>query len=252
MGTIAKFYSGTSGLVLPVPNKQAFPLAFRERTRLEYYASLFNSIEINSSFYKVPMAATITKWAQSVPENFRFTYKLWRGITHNRGLEFDPGDILRFMNVINNAGDKKGSMLIQFPASIKAGSFMQLTKLLNTGREADPEKEWDIAIEFRDRSWYQDKTYQLLSNLQMGLVLHDIPASATPMVDITTNFVYLRFHGPAGDYRGSYTDDILNEYATYIEQWLADSKTVYAYFNNTIGHAVHNLATLNTFVNAMF
>lgn len=252
MAIVTKYYSGTSGLVLPVPNKKAFPPEFRERTRLEYYASLFNSVEVNSSFYKIPMAATVTKWALSVPENFRFTYKLWRGITHNKGLAFDPQDIKRFVDVINHAGDKKGSLLIQFPASIKTGSFAQMASLLDAVRQADTGKEWDIAIEFRDRLWYTDKTYRLLDDLQMGLVLHDMPASATPLTETGASFIYLRFHGPTGDYRGNYTDDMLKEYAGYIHQWLTDGKKVYAYFNNTIGAAVHNLATLNTFVNAMF
>jgi uncharacterized protein YecE (DUF72 family) len=80
------------------------------------------------------------------------------------------------------------------------------------------------------------------------MVQHDLPASAAPIMETEAGFIYLRFHGPNGGYRGSYTDDFLQEYAYYINDWLADGKTVYAYFNNTMGAAVHNLATLNSMV----
>src|SRR5665213_2948074 len=89
-------YTGTSGLVLPLPNRRSFPPEFHDKSRLEIYASLFNSVEINSSFYKVPMASTVQKWAALVPENFKFTFKLWRDITHNKELTFDSADIGRF------------------------------------------------------------------------------------------------------------------------------------------------------------
>lgn len=242
------FYSGTSGLVLPVPNKQAYPPEFRDQPRLSYYASLFNSIEINSSFYKVPMGATVKKWADSVPDNFRFTYKLWREITHNKGLAFDAAAVARFMDVINEAGAKKGSLLVQFPPSVKADSLPQLMQLLRIIRQTDPALQWHTAVEFRHQSWYQEKTYRLLDEYQMGMVIHDLPASATPLMETEANFIYLRFHGPNNGYRGSYSDDFLQEYAAYICDWLADGKTVYAYFNNTMGAAVHNLATLNSMV----
>src|ERR1700712_1218858 len=131
------FYSGTSGLVLPVPNKQLYPPQFQDKSRLTYYASLFNSIEINSSFYKVPQASTVKKWATEVPDGFRFTFKLWRDITHNKGLAFNPADVDRFIRVINEAGDKKGSLLIQFPPSVMVASFNQLEHLLMSIQDAD-------------------------------------------------------------------------------------------------------------------
>jgi len=242
------FYSGTSGMVLPVPNKAAYPPEYQDKSRLTYYGSLFNSLEVNSSFYKLPQGKTVAKWADEVPADFRYTYKLWREITHNKGLEFKPDDLERFMNSINNVGDKKGSLLVQFPPSIKADAFNRVEILCNHIRQADPSGQWQTAIEFRDRSWYQEKTYRLLDKYGMGLVLHDLPASAAPLMETEVDFVYVRFHGPNGGYRGSYPDDVLQEYAEHINNWLADGKTVYAYFNNTMGAAVHNLATLNGMV----
>jgi uncharacterized protein YecE (DUF72 family) len=244
------FYSGTSGVVLPVPNKLAFPPEFQEKSRLTYYGSLFNSVEINSSFYKVPMPVTIQKWAESVPENFRFTFKLWKEITHVKELIFNAEDVNRFMQVIAQAGEKKGSLLVQFPPSITIKNKNQVEKLLATINNADPEQNWQTALEFRHKSWYNEDTYDLLSNYNAGIVLHDKGASTSPMLEPTTAFVYLRFHGPGGSYKGSYADDFLYEYAQYIKDWREEGKTVYVYFNNTMGDAIQNLMTLNRFIDS--
>jgi uncharacterized protein YecE (DUF72 family) len=81
------------------------------------------------------------------------------------------------------------------------------------------------------------------------MVLHDIPASATPQIaDEFDKHVYLRFHGPNGGYKGSYPDDFLYEYAQYIKEWQTEGKCVYLYFNNTMGDAVGNLMTINKFL----
>ncbi|RCH56900.1 DUF72 domain-containing protein [Mucilaginibacter hurinus] len=244
----AKFYSGTSNIELPVRNKQFYPEAFRNKSRLNYYASMFNSVEQNCTFYKVPMPTTIKKWADDVPGDFRFTFKLWREITHQKELEFKPKDVERFMQVIDNAREKKGSLLIQFPPSIQVNKLHKMEYLLSIIRSCDPDKQWDTAVEFRHKSWYMGDVYEMLDKFNMAMVYHDMPASATPTTDPRTKFVFLRFHGPNGGYRGSYTDDYLYEYATYIRDWLEEGKTVYAYFNNTMGDAVKNVNTLNSFL----
>jgi uncharacterized protein YecE (DUF72 family) len=247
MSVQGKYYAGTSGLVLPVPNKLAYPPEFQDKSRLAYYGSLFNSIEVNSSFYKVPMAATVAKWADAVPDGFRFTFKLWRNITHNKGLVYDAADVARFMQVINRAGDKKGSLLVQFPASITIANRPQMEMLLQDIYLANTDN-WDVAVEFRSKTWYRDDIYAVLRQYQMGIVLHDMPKSAPSLLEQDVPFVYLRFHGPGGGYRGSYADDILYEYASYVNDWREEGKTVYTYFNNTMGDALKNLLTLNDFV----
>ncbi|MDT3402121.1 DUF72 domain-containing protein [Mucilaginibacter terrae] len=245
----AGIYTGTSNVVLPVPNKQSYPPEYQNKNRLCYYGSLFNSVEVNSTFYKLPLARTITRWAEEVPENFRFTFKLWQEITHQKGLAFNPEDVHRFMNITNHAGDKKGCLLVQMPPSTTVNTF-QLNHLINTIKQADESGIWPIAIEFRNRSWYDESVYDLLDEQCVSMVLHDLPASAAPMRLGESNCIYLRFHGPQGGYRGSYADDFLHEYALYVNEWAADGKTVYAYFNNTMGEAVKNLMTFNDYVAA--
>lgn len=235
-------YAGTSGLLIPIP-KRDFPPEYSAHSRLAYYATLFNSIEINSSFYKLPMPSTVAKWAGEVPENFRFTFKLWRQITHNKELIFDASDVTRFMDVINNAGPRRGSVLVQFPPSLTIAARGGLVHLLNVLTEANS-AQWDIAVEFRHRSWYNDEIYDLLTGFNAGLVLQDMPKSATPQVITADGFVYLRFHGPGGSYKGSYSDEVLSEYSYYIHEWQEEAKRVYVYFNNTAGDALNNLFTL--------
>jgi len=240
------FYGGTSGLLVPIP-KRDFPPEFKEHSRLAFYGTLFNSLEINSSFYKLPQPKTVAKWAKEVSEDFAFTYKLWREITHNKGLAFNDDDIARFMDVVNYAGDKKGCILVQFPpgTTIARG---QLTHLLALLQGKNSGNKWHIAVEFRHRSWYTDEVYNLLRRFNAGLVLQDMPKSTTPQILTSDDFVYVRFHGPSGDYRGSYGDELLNEYACYIRDWQNESKDVYVYFNNTAGDALNNLLTLKQYL----
>ncbi|WP_245681414.1 DUF72 domain-containing protein [Arcticibacter eurypsychrophilus] len=242
------YFSGTSGIVLPFPNKQFYPLEFQDKSRLTYYGTLFNSVEINSSFYKVPMASTVAKWASEVPEDFRFTFKLWKEITHSKGLEFKPEDVDRFINTISQAGHKKGCLLVQFPPSLKIQSIEKVNQLLMCIQDADSSRAWNVTLEFRNNSLYQKSTYDLLNQYHAGMVFHDKTGSVTPFTDVIGNVVYVRFHGPNGNYRESYAESFLYEYAQYIQEWMDDGKAVYVYFNNTMGDAVDNLKTLNSFL----
>jgi len=243
-----KFYSGTSGLVLPVKNKLFYPPEFQDKSRLTYYASLFRSIEINSSFYKVPMASTVKKWAEQVPDDFRFTFKLWRDITHQKGLRFRSEDVTGFLETISHAGSKKGCLLVQFPPGIKADMRGQFEKLMFTIAESDQDQLWKTVFEFRHASWYKEDILDSIDENGFGVVIHDKPGSATPMIDTNAAYKYLRFHGPNGDYKGHYSDDFLYEYAQYIREWIREGKSTYVYFNNTMGDAVKNLYSLNAFI----
>ncbi len=241
------FYSGTSGVVLPVP-KSAFPPGFHDKSRLHYYSSLFNSVEVNSIFYKLPRSSTISKWRESVPDHFRFTFKVSKAITHVKGLNFAVKDVDDFVRAVNNIGNKKGCLLAQFPPSLKIEKLNELQQLLEALGEATQSNPWRIAMEFRNSSFYEREVYELLREFNVSLVVQDIPASATPLDETTGDFIYLRFHGPESRYRGDYSDAVLKRYAGYIKTWLSEKKTVFTYFNNTMGSAIRNLQTLNRYV----
>jgi uncharacterized protein YecE (DUF72 family) len=241
------FFSGLSGIELPIPKYQ-FPSEYQKTSRLTYYSSFFNTIEINSSFYKIPMDRTVQRWASCVDKNFKFTFKLFREITHAKNLNFDVSHIERFIHTINNVGEKKSCLLVQFPPSLQARNIQQLENLLKSIKLNDPNNSWNVAVEFRNKGWYNQDVYDLIEYYKCVIVIHDIPASATPLTSIPADFIYLRFHGPTGNYRGSYTDAFLVEYAEYIKEWISDGKMVFAYFNNTAGDAFNNLSSLNKVV----
>jgi uncharacterized protein YecE (DUF72 family) len=241
------FYSGISGVALPVPKSQ-YPPGFRDKSRLHYYASLFNSVEVNSIFYKLPRSSTVVNWRESVPDNFRFTFKVSKTITHVKGLDFRDEDVDAFVQIVAHIGNKKGCLLAQFPPSLKIEKLNQLQKLLEALGEATHNNEWRIAMEFRNSSWYEREVYELLEEFSVSMVIHDMAASATPLHAIPGNFIYVRFHGPELRYRGDYPDQFLKKYAEYIKTWIIEKKTVYVYFNNTMGAAIKNLQTLNSYV----
>lgn len=241
-------YAGTSNPEVPEKNKTLYPEAFKDKSKLAYYASLFNSVEINATFKKLPMKRTIERWAATVPHDFRFTFKLNSAVTHNKGLAFNPDDLASFISLINVVEEKKGCLLMQFPGKLDASFSDQLENLLKHLKEVDPHQQWKTAIEFRNESWYQPETFELLKNYKTALVIHDMPGSASTPDYARGPFVYLRFHGTEKGYRGSYTDEMLSNYAAHIKRWSTEGKSVYLYFNNTLGDAANNLVTLKQMV----
>lgn len=180
-----------------------------------------------------------------VPDHFQFTFKLSKTVSHSKGLDFNADDISLFIQTINNVEHKKGCILVQFPPSLKPAQMKQAKKLFKTINTVNAKQPWKVAVEFRNNDWYNDETFKLLKQHNFSLVIHDIPASATPLIAPVTDMVYLRFHGTEKGYRGSYDDALLLEYAQYIKQWTGEGKYVYCYFNNTLGNAFKNLQTLN-------
>lgn len=235
-------YCGTSNIVLPVKNKTFYPPQYACQSRLCYYSSLFNSLEVNQTFYKLPKHNTIARWCDETPDNFRFTMKLGKEITHARGLGFDPDAVKRYMQVFEAAGPKKGCLLVQLPGGTKLDAFNQLTTLLETINEQN--SGWKLAVEFRDPSWYIGEVYELLADQKAILVEHDMPKSITPANLPPGNARYFRFHGIQGDYRGTYEGPMLKAWSRKIKQAEVNGQQVYAYFNNTLGDAVHNALQL--------
>lgn len=246
MKAYPSIYSGTSNVVLPVKQSE-YPPGFTGASRLTYYASLHSSVEINSSFYKIPKPATVAKWREAVPPPFKFTFKVPKTVTHAKNLLFDVKDLEAFAEAVAQAGDKKGCLLVQLPPSATRDRQDELEGILECLRS--DARDWKIAVEFRDSSWYNSAVYRMLQSHGAGTVQQDMPKSATPpQATVANDFVYLRFHGPQGTYRGSYDTAFLSDRAARIAAWLTEGKAVYAYFNNTMGDALGNLETLKVLV----
>jgi uncharacterized protein YecE (DUF72 family) len=244
---MASFFSGTSGILLPYKNKTFYPVEWQAKSRLEVYGLLHNSVEVNSTFYKIPRVHTIVRWATEVPRDFRFTFKLWKGITHNKSLHFDEADVRLFMETINGIDTNRGCLLIQLPPSTGFACVAQLDRLLSCISDLNT-AGWRVCVEFRNRTWHRSECVELLSAYGASLVLHDKGGMGVDIDQAVGDTVYLRFHGPDGNYRSSYDEAFLKEYSLYIAGWLAEGKEVYVYFNNTIGDALANLNLLVAYV----
>lgn len=235
---------GTSNVVLPF-NKTQFPPEFQSSSRLTYYASLFNTVEINSSFYKVPQFKTFARWALEVPDDFQFTVKLWKEITHVKGLAFKEEDVVAFMQAAEGLGDKKGCLLVQFPGSVTAELYPRVERLLELLHEIGG---WQVVVEFRHNSWYIGEVYEMLDEFGFSVVLHDMKKSETWELNRTAQVVYVRFHGTEANYGGSYSREELGKVRERIMQWVESGKEVYVYFNNTRGDGFGNAMELRDMI----
>lgn len=244
---IGTFNIGTSGIVVP-GSKQSFPVEYQLKSRLGYYSSFFNSLEVNSTFRIVPRVSTLQRWLPDVPADFRFTFKLWREITHGKQLNFNVNNIDIFFCAVNQVSSNRGCLLVQFPGSITADYRSQVQKILLRLKQLDHENNWCKAVEFRSLTWYNRHTYKQLDKLGASIVVHDMPKSKSVQLNEKAQFAYFRYHGPKGDYRGDYSNEFLEKQSSLIRRSLNDGRHVYAYFNNTMGSAFENAMSLKRMV----
>lgn len=234
---------GTSNVHIP-GNKTTFPPEYQLKSRLHYYSSIFNTVEVNSCFYKTPQLSTYQKWELDVPADFQFTLKLSKEVTHAKELESDLACMENFLGNAKGTRNKKGCLLVQFPGKISLDHFEKVELILAEIERHDPAHEWRIAVEFRNESWYTAETWELLDEFDAVMVMHDFKKAPNFELRGKAPFIYMRFHGPEGNYRGSYTDEFLKEKAIDINRWSGEGKDVYLYFNNTAGEAFENAVAL--------
>ena len=156
---------------------------------LKRYSEHFNSVEVNSSFYRIPSRSVVENWANQVPEGFRFTAKFPQSISHAPDLDYEEGKLEVFLGNIGRLGDKQGPLLLQLPARFKSVNSEELGNLLSVLPEGGR-----YAVEFRHRGWFTEETYQLLR--EYGACLVQVEHPRLPTVDeVTGDFVYIRWEG---------------------------------------------------------
>ncbi len=209
---------------------------------LEHYAERFDTVELNATFYRLPAADTFSRWAERVPESFRFAVKASRYLTHMKRLREPAEPIDRLWSRASRLGERFGPVLYQLPPRWKP-NVDRLEAFLGAVPHGHPQ-----AIEIRDERWYRAEVMTTLRRAEVALCLHDMAGSATPPEPVGP-FVYLRFHGAGERYGGSYSSAALSAWAGRIAGWVGDGLPVWAYFNNDIGgHAVRDAARLREMV----
>lgn len=234
-------YIGTSGWnYRHWANGRFYPSKLPTRRWLEFYATRYNTVEVNSSFYRIPTAASMRAWADTTPPGFRFALKIWRGITHYRKL-LDCRDLLeQYFAVIGTLEAwLRAPLLLQLPPHFQK-DLPRLDEFIDELR-AVAGTGWSLAVEFRDPSWLAPDTYRLLDRRRVSLALVDGRCPSTEPNETPT--IYVRRHGANRD--GRYTTKQIEADAARIRGWRDAGRTVYVYYNNDLhGHAVDNAAQL--------
>ena len=216
-----------------------YPPDLPQKKWLDFYCKIFNTVELNVTFYRLPLASTFSKWHNETPSDFVFSIKGSRFITHIKRL-LDPQEPLEiFFERALNLKEKLRVVLWQFSPSFKINIerlkfFLKLLKKY-------PVKN---TLEFRHESWITEEVIDLCRKHNISLCTADWPEFIDEL-PVTSDFVYIRRHGKGGSYATCYSKAELKKDAKRIRNYLKNDKDVFIYFNNdAFGYAPKNAKEL--------
>lgn len=223
---MARIVVGTSGWHYASWRGAFFPSGLLIRHELPYYASQFETTELNGVFYRTPTEAAVRSWHDQTGPDFVFAWKASKFITHWKRLSARSVNSLELMESwLALLGDKAGPVLFQLPPQFQ----LDVDRL--AGFLALLPRHRRYSFEFRHPSWYTSTILRLLRDANISLCLsdhHDAPAPWRR----TADFVYVRGHGPGGQYRDNYPAATLEDWARRLRGWSAHGIDVYVYFDN--------------------
>jgi uncharacterized protein YecE (DUF72 family) len=226
---------GCSGWNYAHWRERVYPKGLPPSRWLEHYATLFDTVEVNSSFYRLPRREAVARWVEQTPTGFVFAVKASRYLTHVKRLTDLDAGVERFYERIEPLVEsgKLGPVLWQLPPTFRRDDERLAAALerLPPGRHC---------FEFRHSSWFVEEVYALLRRHAAALVIGDAPNRPFQTHELTADWTFVRFHHGRRGRRGNYSDTELEDWARRIEDWRRRFD-VYAYFNNDWeGFAVHN------------
>lgn len=199
------FYVGTSGYAFKEWKGPFYPEKLPDSEMLSTYATHFDAVEINNTFYRMPREKNLLEWAAQVPESFRFTLKATQRITHHARLQ-DVGELVGYLAQTSAVlGQRLGANLFQLPPNFKK----DLPRL--EGFLAVLPKRWPVTVEFRHPSWFDDQVFDLLKSRDVPLCLSDQDDLETPVV-ATASWGYVRLH------RAGYDEPALDAWAARLRE----------------------------------
>ena len=224
-------YVGCAGWSLPLKDQPRFPT---DGTHLQRYAGVFPAAEINSSFHRPHRPTTYTRWADAVPDAFRFSVKLPREITHTAKLVGAEEPLDRFLEEASGLGAKLGCLLVQLPPSLAfdedvAGAFLRALR----ERHAGP-----VACEPRHPTWFAAAADALLIEQRVTRVAADparVPEAAEP--GGWPELVYYRLHGSPRIYYSDYPPSYLDTLAASLKEAAERNASTWCIFDNTASGA---------------
>ncbi|HVZ67407.1 MAG TPA: DUF72 domain-containing protein [Patescibacteria group bacterium] len=225
-----KIYIGTSGYNYREWKGSFYPDDLPQKKWLPYYSGIFNTVEINNSFYVTVKPKTYQNWYLETPKDFNFVIKGHRYITQLKKLKNIEDSVSLFFENAKPLQEKLKVVLWQFPAnfSYSVEHFERLKYFL----EILPQNI-KHAFEFREKGWFVEKVEKLLGKNNSTLVISQ--SSKFPEIELPGNkLVYIRFHGPKGLYSSGYSKSELLNWSKKINKYSKD-KEVFAFFNNDNG-----------------
>jgi uncharacterized protein YecE (DUF72 family) len=223
---VARVLIGTSGWHYDSWRGPFFPKDLPAKRQLQYYASRFQTTELNGVFYRTPSLNAVEAWRDQTGDDFVFAWKASKFITHWKRLSGNSTNSLALIEErLAILGEKAGPILFQLPPNFEADGdrLRSFFRLLSNRRR--------YSFEFRHPSWYQPSIMKILSQRNAALCLsdhHDAPAPWRR----TADFVYVRGHGPGGRYKDHYSRQTLSKWATRIKSWKKQGCDVFVYFDN--------------------
>jgi uncharacterized protein YecE (DUF72 family) len=242
MGSAGALRVGCSGWQYKHWRGSFYPMDLPVSRWFEHYASVFDTVELNNSFYRLPEAKTFERWGREAPRQFLFAVKGSRFLTHMKKLKDPEAALARLFGRARELGSHLGPVLYQLPPGWKLDvcRLEHFLHVLPRGRRH--------VVEFRDPSWYDDRVFDMLEHSGVAMCLHDMRGSAT-FRERVGPFVYVRFHGAEKTYTGSYSNERLRSWADWLRRRRSSGTDIYAYFNNDAGgHAPRNAQTLRRYL----
>lgn len=229
---------GTSGWHYSHWRGAFYPQDLPSAAMLGYYQTHFDTVELNNSFYRLPTIAAAAAWRDGTPPGFKFAVKASRYITHMKKLADPASALTRFFPIVDTLADRAGPVLFQLPPRWRV-DVGRLEAFLG----ALPRKHRYV-FELRDPSWLVGDVYAVLRRYDAAFCIYELAGFITPR-EVTTDFTYVRLHGPDGKYAGSYPDRVLRAWAAQVRRWARELKAVYVYFDNDqAGYAAANALAL--------
>jgi uncharacterized protein YecE (DUF72 family) len=215
--------------------ERVYPAGTPARLWLQTYATIFDTVEVNTTFYRLPSRDAVANWAAQTPPDFLFAVKASRYLTHIKRLTDLGRGVERFYERIEPLIDagKLGPVLWQLPGNFKCD-------LERLGAALEQLPSGRHCFEFRHPSWFSEDVYTLLRRHAAALVIGDTPERSFQTYEMTADWTFVRFHRGARGRRGNYSAGELEEWSRRLSAWRRRVE-VFAYFNNDWeGFAVKN------------
>jgi uncharacterized protein YecE (DUF72 family) len=204
-----------------------YPKGCPQRRWLEHYAESFDTVEVNATFYRLPIRDAVARWVEQTPPGFLFTIKASRYLTHMKRLTDMEQGVERMWERLEPLleSPKMGPVLWQLPPNFKRDD----DRLAHALERLPPGHH---CFEFRDEGWFAPDVMAMLREHHVGLAIGDRPERPWQPHEFTTDFTLVRFHYGHRGRRGNYSESEIEEWARRIAAWRDGGTAVFAYFNN--------------------